>query len=133
MKTIISTLLLCIVSFTWAQLTVTTNFREDGTFDESNLKWDISSTEEGMTVFSFDKDLTRFRHVTNNISSVYTINDWTYNEEEVLYEMVVTSDAGNEYDFMIDGINMYVIFFYYDSNGVYTMVRHTISDSYYDE
>lgn len=70
MKTIISTLFLCVVSVTWAQLTITTNLREDGTFDEANLKWDVSSTEEGMTVFSFDKDLTRFRHVTNNISSV---------------------------------------------------------------
>lgn len=133
MKTTLTALFICLVGVLSAQLTITTNLREDGVFNTSTLKWDIDKTTEGLTVFNFNKDLTSFRHITGNISSTYTIDDWTYDDDEILYEMLITSDAGNEYDFMIDGTNGLVIFFYYDEYGDYRMVRHLIQDSYFDE
>lgn len=133
MKTLFFSVLLCTSYFLQAQLTVTTNLREDGQWDESAMKWDIESTEEGITIFNFNDELTSFRHITNSISSVYTILEWDYDDEEVLYEMTVKSDAGNEYDFLIDGVNEYVIFFYYDTAGNYRMVRHTIKETWFDE
>lgn len=133
MKTILFTFLLVATGLLNAQLTVTTNFREDGIWDEQSGKWDITSTEEGTTVMNFNQELTSFRHVTGSISSTYTILDWDYDDQEVLYEMTVKSDVGNEYDFLIDGINEYVIFFYYDTSGRYRMVRHTIKETWYDE
>jgi len=133
MKTILFSMLIAVVGFVNAQLTITTDYREDGKWDEASYKWDITSTEEGITVFNFNKDLTSFRHITGNISSTYEILEWDYDDAEVLYEMTVKSDVGNEYDFLIDGINEYVIFFYYDTAGNYRMVRHTLKDSWYDE
>lgn len=133
MKTFFFTLLFTAAYFVNAQLTVTTSYREDGKWDGASMKWDILSTEAGTTILNFNKDLTSFRHITGSISSNYQILDWDYNDDEVLYEMSVRSDAGNEYDLLIDGINAYVIFFYYDTAGNYRMVRHTIKDTWYDE
>ncbi len=133
MKTLLLSFLLVASYFVNAQLTVTTNFREDGIWDNTAEKWDIISTEEGTTIMNFNTELTSFRHITGSISSTYTILDWDYDENEILYEMTVKSDVGNEYDFLIDGINEYVIFFYYDDAGKYRMVRHTIKETWYDE
>ncbi|MCQ4034180.1 hypothetical protein [Kaistella montana] len=127
------TLFLLGISFVQAQLTVTTNLREDGVWNKDKMIWDITSTEEGLTVFNFDKNLSSFRHITNSMTSVYTIKDWDYDEKEVLYEMQVQSDAGNDYDFLIDGINEVVIFFYHDKDGNYRMVRHVIKDTNFQE
>lgn len=133
MKTFLFTLLASASLFLNAQLTVTTDLREDGKWNDAAFKWDILSTDKGITVFNFNKDLTSFRHITGSISSNYQILDWDYDDDEILYEMNVRSDAGNEYELLIDGINEYVIFFYYDSSGNYRMVRHTIKDTWYDE
>jgi len=133
MKAILSMLFVSISLLVSAQLTLTTNYREDGKWIESEMRWEIISTEEGTTVFNFNNELTSFRHITESISSSYQILEWDYDEDEVLYEMTVRSDAGNEYDFMIDGINEYVIFFYYDTAGNYRMVRHTIKETWFDE
>jgi hypothetical protein len=133
MKTYLSILFIGCLTWLQAQLTITTNLREEGIFNLKQLKWDISKTVEGLTVFTFNKEFTSFRHSTSSISSVYSIDDWTFDDDEILYEMVVTSDAGNEYELIIDGINEYIIFFYYDDYGQYNMVRHTIQDTYLDE
>lgn len=133
MKTLFITLLLTATYFVNAQLTVTTNFREEGKWDSAKMKWDILSTKEGLTVLNFNKDLSFFRHITETVASNYQILEWDYDDDEVLYEMDIRSDAGNEYELLIDGINAYVIFFYYDSSGNYRMVRHTIKDTWYDE
>lgn len=133
MKTIILASLLIVSFAVHAQLTVTTNYREDGKWDEKAMKWDILSTEEGITILNFNNELTSFRHVTGSVSSTYSIIDWDYDDKEVLYEMDVKSDVGNEYELLIDGINEYVIFFYYDSSGSYRMIRHTIKETWFDE
>ena len=133
MRKFLLTLFLLGISFVQAQLTVTTNLREDGVWNKDKMIWDITSTEEGLTVFNFDKNLSSFRHITNSMTSVYTIKDWDYDEKEVLYEMQVQSDAGNDYDFLIDGINEVVIFFYHDKDGNYRMVRHVIKDTNFQE
>lgn len=133
MKTLFITLLLTTAYFVNAQLTVTTNYREEGKWDSNKMKWDILSTKEGLTVLNFNNELSFFRHITSDVASNYQILDWDYNDDEVLYEMNVRSDAGNEYELLIDGVNAFVIFFYYDSSGNYRMVRHTIKDTWYDE
>lgn len=133
MKTFYFAFLFVVSYFVNAQLTVTTNLREDGTWNESAMKWDIESTEEGTTIFNFNQEFTSFRHITASISSNYEITKSEYDDKEVLYDMKVRSDVGNEYEMLIDGINMYVIFFYYDDSGNYRMVRHTIKETWFDE
>jgi len=133
MKTLFGfTLLLAFVNLT-AQLTLTTNTKENGIWSEVEQKWTVLSSESSMSVLNFNKELTSFRHIANNISTVYTIDKWDYFEDDILYDMFITSENGNEYELYIDGTNSYVIFFYYDTNGDYRMVRYGLQDSYYDE
>jgi len=65
------------------------------------------------------------------ITSDYFISKWDYNEE-VKYTMAVTSDAGNEYAMIIDGINNCIAFFYwYEDQCI--LVRHTIEKTWFKE
>ncbi len=113
-----------------AQLNISTNYRQDGVWSESNEKWDILSTDDAGTLFEFNKELTTFKHTTPSITSSYYIKSYTYNDEEVLYKMQIKSDVGNEYEMLIDGINNCVCFFYYGDDGKYYMVRHTIKSTW---
>lgn len=115
-----------------AQLNISTNYRQDAIWNNETEQWDVLSTDESGTLFSFNKELTMFKHTTETISSDYYISDWEYNEEEVKYTMTVTSDVGNAYELIIDGINNCVCFFYWYENE-YILVRHTIKRSWFNE
>lgn len=127
---IISLLFTSIVSF--AQLNISTNYRQDGVWNEGTSKWDILFTDEAGTLFEFNKELTTFHHITASISSDYFISKYDYNEEEVKYTMTIKSDVGNEYEMIIDGINNCVCFFYWRDNKYY-LVRHTIKNTWIKE
>ena len=115
-----------------AQLNISTNYRQDAIWNNETEQWDVLSTDESGTLFSFNKELIMFKHTTETISSDYYISDWEYNEEEVKYTMTVTSDVGNAYELIIDGINNCVCFFYWYENE-YILVRHTIKRSWFNE
>ena len=115
-----------------AQLNISTNYRQDAIWNNETEQWDVLSTDESGTLFSFNKELTMFKHTTETISSDYYISDWEYNEEEVKYTMTVTSDVWNAYELIIDGINNCVCFFYWYENE-YILVRHTIKRSWFNE
>lgn len=132
MKTLIVILTLLVSGASFAQLSISTNFRQDGVWDAEKEKWNILSTDDSGTLFRFNRELTMFQHTTATITSDYYIDKWDYNEEEVKYTMTVTSDAGNEYEMIIDGINNCVAFFYW-YEGQYILVRHTIKQSWFDE
>ncbi len=115
-----------------AQLNISTNFRQNAVWQNEGEKWNVYSTDEGGTLFVFNKELTTFRHTTATISSDYYITKWDYNEEELKYTMTVTSDAGNEYEMIIDGVNNCVAFFYWYEEEYY-LVRHTIKNTWFNE
>lgn len=126
-------LVLCASTFVQGQLTIMTHNREDGIYDAKNSQWEITDNRAEMSVFTFNEALTAFRHITESISSKYTILENEFDEEEYTYTMVVESDAGNLYDMIIDGVNELVIFFYYDEDENFHMVRYIISDTAFDE
>ena len=127
---LVSMLTLTICSM--AQLSISTSLREDGVWDNPNTKWDIYSKDTSGTFFEFNKELTMFKHTTTTITSNYKINSYEYDDKEVAYTMQVVSDAGNEYELIIDGINNVVIFFY-ERDEEYVMVRHIIKNSWFKE
>ncbi|MCP9751616.1 hypothetical protein [Ferruginibacter sp. HRS2-29] len=112
-----------------AQLSITTNYRQDGIWDAKNEKWNVTSTDKGATTLEFDKKLSMFEHTTPTISSHYDILEYKYDENANSYTMKVKSDAGNEYEMIIDGKNNCVVFFYW-YNKEYVMVRHTINETW---
>lgn len=121
--------LLLSTTISLAQLNISTNYRQDAVWNDETSEWEVLSTDENGTLFEFNKELTTFHHTTSSISSDYFINKYEYNEEEVKYTMTVKSDAGNEYEMIIDGINNCVCFFYWRDNRYY-LVRHTIKNTW---
>jgi hypothetical protein len=132
MKTTALIFALFVTCITFGQLSISTNFRQDAVWDATKEEWNVLSTDEGGTLFEFNRDLTTFRHTTTTITSDYFISKWDYNEDEVKYTMTVTSDAGNEYEMIIDGINNCVAFFYWYEDQ-YILVRHTIEKTWFKE
>jgi len=132
MKLITTITALFLVTFAFGQLGISTNLRQDGYWKATDEEWEITSTDEGGTLFEFNKELTTFKHTTETITSTYYIKDWDYNEDEVKYTMQITSDAGNDYEMIIDGVNNCVAFFYWRDD-VYYLVRHTIKNSWFNE
>ncbi len=132
MKTIYLLLFLLISVNSFAQLGISTNFRQDATWNTETESWTVLSTDESGTLFEFNKELTTFKHTTPTITSDYYITTWDYNEEENKYTMLVKSDVGNEYELIIDGVNECVAFFYYYGDE-YRLVRHTIKSSWFNE
>jgi hypothetical protein len=130
MKRIIFSLILMVAAYAgFAQLTVTTKFRQDGTWDAKNEKWNVTSTDEVATTLEFNKALTSFEHTTPTIKSHYDILKYTYDDETAKYTMKVKSDAGNEYEMIVDGVNNCVAFFFW-VNDDYRLVRHTIDQTF---
>lgn len=128
-------LLTCSLLFAFslsAQLSISTHLRQDATWNNSEEKWNVFSTDDKGTLFEFNKDFTLFRHTTASISSDYYIRNWEYDDEQITYTMTVTSDAGNEYELIIDGINQCVAFFYWQGE-TYYLVRHSIKNSWFKE
>lgn len=103
----------------YSQLSISTNYRQDAVWNDANEEWNVLSTDEGGTLFEFNKELTFFRHTTATISSDYYIKKWDYNDEEIKYTMTVTSDVGNQYELIIDGVNQCVAFFFWSDNNYY--------------
>ena len=115
-----------------AQLNITTDFRQDAVWNLETENWDVLSSDEGVTFFEFNRELSLFKHTTNSIASSYIIKEFEYDEENAKYTMLVVSDVGNEYDMIVDALNNYVGFFYwYDED--YVLVRHTIKKIWFKE
>jgi len=128
---LVSMLTLTICSM--AQLSISTSMREDGIWDNLNTKWDIYSKDSSGTFIEFNKELTMFKHTTATITSNYKITSYEYDEKEVAYTMQVVSDVGNEYELIVDGLNELVIFFYYNDDEEYVMVRHLMKKTWFKE
>jgi len=134
MKSILSILLLCFVIFLQAQLSIATNFREDGTYNEAAIQWKVNQDETSLSLFKFNMDLTSFSLINKEAKEeIYTIIDWTYDEEQFLYDMKLKDKNGKEFEFIIDAANELVIFFYYNSSNEYCMHRYYILDSWFNE
>ncbi|WP_343605424.1 hypothetical protein [Fluviicola sp.] len=124
--------LLLSTTISLAQLNISTNYRQDAVWNDEKSEWEVLSTDEDGTLFEFNKELTTFHHTTPGISSDYFITKYEYDDKEIKYTMTVKSDAGNEYEMIIDGINNCVCFFYWRDNRYY-LVRHTIKNTWINE
>ncbi len=118
-----------LANFSFAQLSIITNYRQDGIWDNKNEKWDVLSTDGGTTTFEFNTELTQFKHTTPTITSNYDILEYKYDEEAAKYTMTVKSEVGNKYEMIVDGINNCVAFFYWKKDD-YILVRHTIKETF---
>jgi hypothetical protein len=133
-QNLILTLGLCILSIQGiAQMNVSTNLRQDGIWDTEKEEWKILSTDEDeMTFFEFNKEFTMFKHTTASVTSAYIIKTSKKDEDNNQYEMDIVSDVGNKYLMILDIDNNNIRFFYEDEGELY-MVHHTIKKVWFDE
>lgn len=93
---------ICLLTFlsinVFAQLNISTNFRQNGIWNNEKEEWTIFSTDEDeLTFFEFNKDFTMFKHTTASITSAYMIKSAEHDEELDQYELDIVSDVGNKY------------------------------------
>lgn len=128
---------ICLLTFlsinVFAQMNISTNFRQDGIWDDEKEEWSIFSTyDEEITFFEFNKDLTMFKHTTASITSAYMIKSQKYDEENERYEFDVVSDVGNKY-YMIFDLKNENVGFIYEREGSLFLVQHSIKRIWFDD
>lgn len=128
---------ICLLTFmsisVFAQMNISTNFRQDGIWDKEKEEWSIFSTDdEELTFFEFNKDFTMFKHTTATITSAYMIKSQKYDEENERYEFDVVSDVGNKY-YMIFDLKNENVRFIYERDGSMFLARHSIKKVWFDE
>tara|TARA_B110000285_G_scaffold214677_1_gene260305 strand:- start:877 stop:1251 length:375 start_codon:yes stop_codon:yes gene_type:complete len=116
-----------------AQMNISTNLRQDGVYNEVSKEWEVISTDdEVLTFFEFNKDFTMFKHTTASITSAYMIKSSEEDKKREQWELDIVSDVGNKYVMIIDLKNDNVRFIYKNDDKMY-MVHHTIKKVWFDE
>lgn len=128
---------ICLLTFlsinVFAQMNISTNFRQDGIWDDEKEEWSIFSTDdEEITFFEFNKDFTMFKHTTASITSAYMIKSQKYDEENERYEFDVVSDVGNKY-YMIFDLKNENVRFIYEREGSLFLVQYFIKRVWFDD
>ena len=137
MKNKILLLLMLLASISYSQLNISTDYREDETWDGE--EWVPYSSSNENTFFEFEDTLQSkmgmFVHRTNDITSAYLIKSYSYIEEYDLDQFEIVSDVGNKYTLSVK-INWedsepsgYLTFLYLEGDGEdFRLVRHRIKN-----
>jgi hypothetical protein len=116
-----------------AQLHISTNLREDFSWNSTKEDWVfISQDEEELTFFDFNKDMTIMKHTTPSITSSYMIKSSKKDEKKDQWQFDLVSDVGNKYLMIIDIKNNNLRFIGTQKDQVF-MVRHKIKRVWNDE
>jgi len=135
MKKLITTVcvLICAIQFTFAQLNVTTDYRQEYSYNTDKKEYEeLGKGRADATFFEFNKDFTMFKHVTTTITSSYTIKSTAKDTVANHYEFEVMSDVGNHYLMILDLKNESMRFIYTLDDVIY-MVRHRIKKAWFVE
>lgn len=115
------------------KMNISTNLREDCVYDSVANQWDVlSSNDDELTFFEFNKDFTMFKHTTPSITSAYMIKTNKEDKEKNQFQLEIVSDVGNAYIMVIDLNEQNMKFFYERGESLY-MVKHTIKKVWFDE
>tara|TARA_Y100001968_G_scaffold326791_1_gene370556 strand:- start:734 stop:2026 length:1293 start_codon:yes stop_codon:yes gene_type:complete len=136
MKNNIILLLMIISSISYSQVNISTDYREDETWD--GKEWIPYSSNDEKTFFEFEDTLQSkmgmFIHRTGDITSAYLIKSYSYNEEYDLEEFKIVSDVGNLYTLLVNidwdksEPSGYLTFLYLEGDGEdFRLVRHRIN------
>ncbi|MGY8988928.1 MAG: hypothetical protein ACKVJA_01565, partial [Flavobacteriales bacterium] len=130
-------LLLLMLLSSNSQLNISTDYREDETWDGE--EWIPYSSNNEKTFFEFEDTLQSkmgmFVHRTDDITSAYLIKSYSYSEEYDMDEFEIVSDVGNKYTLLVK-INWedsepsgYLTFLSLEGDGKdFRLVRHRIKN-----
>lgn len=128
---------ICLLTFmsisVFAQMNISTDLRQDGIYNTETEEWEILSTnDEELTFFEFNKEFTMFKHTTPTMTSAYLIKSHEENKELEQFELSIVSDVGNKYFMIIDVKNENVRFIY-EREGSLLMVHHRIKRVWFED
>jgi hypothetical protein len=110
-----------------AQTKISTDERMDGVWSNSKEKWEIvDQKSDDKTYFEFKDNFTFLTHKTQSITSIYKISLQSYNDKQNYYNFKAVSDAGNEYNMIVDYVNRRIRFIYKDNKENMRLVQHHI-------
>ena len=128
-------------SITYAQLNISTDFREDLEWNTKIEKWEDVSSSKEMTFFEFEDTVQSkmgiFIHRTNTITSAYLITSHEYSEEYDWDDFDIVSDVGNKYRLLVkmadNDSDGFLFFEYKNEDGSYRGVKHRIKEVWLTE
>jgi hypothetical protein len=85
----------------YAQRTITCTSRDVCQYNESTKKHDNCETQEEASVFKINAEESEFQHTTPTMNSTYYVQSREYPKGGNKI-FAVTSDAGNNYTFIVD-------------------------------
>ena len=123
-----------IISISYSQLNISSEYREDLEWDEETKTWNNISSISKTTFFEFEDTVQSkmgiFIHRTDNLTSSYLIKSHKYSNEKDWDEFKIISDVGNTYTLYVKiGDNDSDGFLWFTSNeedGSYRAVKHKI-------
>lgn len=134
MKSKLSILLvLTIISLSsLSQIKISTNYREDGVWNEEKQEWIIISTdEEEITSFEFNEEFTMFKHTTFSGTNSYLIKS-IMNIGDYNYLIEFDGELGTNFSLGIDFINNFTMIFY-TKDGTSCMISRTINQKWVEK
>lgn len=127
--------ILCFLSITYVslgQMHISTDLREDFSWNSRTEDWDLQNQDEDeLTFFDFNKGFTLFKHTTTTITSSYKISSYVQDKDNKRWEFEIVSDVGNKYLMILD-ISNNNIRFIGKGKSVY-LVRHRIKRLWFDD
>lgn len=127
------TILILISSEMFAQMNISTDLRQDGIWNNETEEWEVISTnDEELTFFEFNKEFTMFKHTTPSMTSAYLIKSQEEDKVREQFELSIVSDAGNKYLMLIDFKNQNLRFIY-ENEGALIMVWHRIKRVWFED
>ena len=106
---------------------IETSSRQEAIWDESKKDFIIVSEDNETTYFDVNRDWTKIKHTTPKMKSFYEIKSITKNEEKKRWDGDVISDAGNQYQFILDPKNNNVCFIF-SKEGSVNLTLYTIKE-----
>lgn len=96
-----------LINFSEAQLIISSDTYSHTIYNESKGEWDILINQKKTNnVFGIMEDMSSFIHMSEDGTVlIYTITEWDYDEDGVVFTIFMEDDAKKEYSLVIDGKN----------------------------
>jgi hypothetical protein len=87
------------------QISFSCNYRQYCVWNEYNKKFENCTGHEESSLFVMNKTETMFTHTIETMKSTYYVNSKEHDEEKDVWTYQVSSDIGNQYQYVFDPKN----------------------------
>lgn len=107
-KLIFTVLIFSLCLFVKAQLVIKSDVSQDLYYDTELKDWQVIKNHEDATTFKLSKDMKVFQYTENGVTDDYIIKSFDFNEDQVVFDLIIVDNSNYEYAVKIDGINQFL-------------------------